>query len=237
MTNSPRFEIKRFVGGPLLTTCYALIVPGRESVIIDAPRDAWKGAIAAADELDAPVQLALATHGHWDHVTDLAKVQSMGYRVAGHPADSALFANPMAGRSDLPFVIEPVQLDQRLADGDHLSVGDIDILVLHTPGHTMGSVCLWIAGEEILFTGDTLLKGGAGYLERPESDALALATSIRRLAGFPSATTLYPGHGAPTTIAEETWLEDAQDPDTLVRYWKSGQRRWKPPTGGTNAEI
>ncbi|CAN5363851.1 MBL fold metallo-hydrolase [soil metagenome] len=237
LTDSPRFEIKRFVGGPLLTTCYALIVPGKESIIIDAPRDAWKGAIAAADERNAPVQLALATHGHWDHVTDMAKMRAMGYRTAGHPADSGLFANPMAGRAGLPFVIEPVRIDQRLADGDHLSIGGIDILILHTPGHTAGSVCLWIAGEEILFTGDTLLKGGAGYLERPESDSLALATSIRRLAEFPSATTLYPGHGAPTTIAEETWLEDAQDPDTLVRYWKAGQRRWKPPGGGINEEI
>ncbi len=205
--------------------------------MIDAPRDAWKGAIAAADELDAPVQLALATHGHWDHVTDLAKVQAIGYRVAGHPADAALFADPTAGRTDLPFVIEPVRIDQRLADGDRLSLGDVDILVVHTPGHTAGSVCLWIDEEEILFTGDTLLKGGAGYLQRPESDPLALATSIRRLADFPSTTTLYPGHGAPTTIAAETWLEDAHDPDTLIRYWKSGQRRWKPPRGGKNAEI
>lgn len=237
MTESPRFEIKRFVGGPLLTTCYALIVPGEGSIVVDAPRDAWKGALAAADELDAPVQLAVATHGHWDHVTDLAEVQNRGIRVAGHPADAALFADPVAGRKDLPFVIDPVALDQRLADGDRLSVGGVDILVLHTPGHTMGSVCLWISEEEILFTGDTLLKGGAGYLERPESDATALATSIRRIAEFPSATTLYPGHGAPTTIAEETWLEDAFDPDTLIRYWKSGQRRWKPPTGGINAEI
>lgn len=225
------------MGGPLLTTCYALIVPGRESIVIDAPRDAWKGALAAADELDAPVRLALATHGHWDHVTDLAKVQNDGIPVAGHPADAALFANPAAGRSGLPFVIEPVRLDRRLVDGDHVRVGDIDMLVVHTPGHTMGSVCLWIADEEILFTGDTLLKGGAGYLERPESDAVALATSIRRLAEFPSSTTLYPGHGAPTTIAEETWLEDAQDPDTLIRYWKAGQRRWKPPAGAFNAEI
>lgn len=226
-----RFKIKRFVGGPLLTTCYALIMPGKGSVIIDAPRKAWKSALSAANELNAPVRLAVATHGHWDHVTDLKKVQDEGIRIAGHPADAALFADPTAGRTDIPFVIEPVTLDQRLADGDRLSVGGIELLVLHTPGHTPGSICLWIDDEEILFTGDTLLKGGAGYLERPESDPLALATSIRRLSEYPSATELYPGHGAPTTIGAETWLEDAQDPDTLIRYWKSGQRRWKPARG------
>lgn len=237
LVDSPRFEIKRFVGGPLLTTCYALIVPGTASLIIDAPRDAWKGALDAAADMHAPVELALATHGHWDHVTDMAKLQSRGIKVAGHPADTALFSDPVGDRRGLPFVIEPVMLDQRLADGDRLSIGGIDLLVVHTPGHTMGSVCLWIADEEILFTGDTLLKGGAGYLERAESDAVALATSIRRLAEFPSESTLYPGHGAPTTIAEETWLEDAYDPDTLIRYWKAGQRRWKPPGSKSGAEI
>jgi hydroxyacylglutathione hydrolase len=227
-----RFEIKRFVGGPLLTTCYALIVPGEATLIIDAPRKAWMSALGAAEDREAPVQLALATHGHWDHVTDLARLQEKGIRIAGHPADNALFSDPVGDRADLPFVIDPVTLDQRLADGDRIAVGGVDLQVLHTPGHTAGSVCLWIAEEEVLFTGDTLLKGGAGYLERPESDAVALATSIRRLAEFPSDSKIYPGHGAPTTIGEETWLEDAHDPDTLIGYWKSGQRRWKPPTGG-----
>ena len=228
---SSRIEIKRFVGGPLLTTCYALIVPGEASLVIDAPRKAWASALSASEEMNAPVQLVVATHGHWDHVTDLARLQENGIRVAGHPADNALFADPVGHRTDLPFVIDPVTLDQRLADGDRIAVGSVDVMILHTPGHTDGSVCLWIADEEVLFTGDTLLKGGAGYLERPESDAVALAASIRRLAEFPSDTRIYPGHGAPTTIGEETWLEDAHDPDTLIRYWKSGQRRWKPPGG------
>lgn len=229
MSDGRRFEIKRFVGGPLLTTCYAIVVPGEGTLIIDAPRKAWQSALTAAEEARAPVQLVLATHGHWDHVTDMARLQEQGYPIAGHPADSALFADPIGQRRDIPFVIDPVTIDQRLADGDRIGIGKVDIHVLHTPGHTPGSVCLWIDDEEVLFTGDTLLKGGAGYLDRPECDPVALATSIYRLSEYPSESKIYPGHGAPTTIGEEDWLEDAHDTDTMIRYWKAGQRRWRPP--------
>ena len=231
MTDSSRLRIRRFVGGPLLTTCYAVIAPGNASVIIDAPKKAWQSAIDAANEAGAPVQLAIATHGDWDHISDLSEVQSLGIPVAGHPADARFFREPMAGRTDLPFVIEPVDLDRRLADGDRITVGDLAMQIIHTPGHTPGGVCIWIPDAGLMFTGDTLLKSGAGYLDRPECDAVALATSIRRIAEYPAATKLYPGHGAPTTIGEETWLEDAHDPDTLIGYWRSGQRRWKPPQG------
>ena len=212
-----------------MTTCYALIVPGQATMLVDAPKRAWRSAIEAANDAGAPVSLIVATHGHWDHISDLAEIQATGIPVAGHPADTWLFADPMGYRDDLPFVIEPVKLDTRLADGDRIAVGEVDVQVLHTPGHTPGCVSLWIAEEEVMFTGDTLLKGGAGYLERPECDEVALATSIRRLAEYPSDTKLYPGHGAPTTIGEEDWLEDAHDADTMIRYWKAGQRRWKPP--------
>lgn len=214
-----------------MTTSYALIVPGQASIIVDAPRKAWTSALRAAEELDAPVELVLATHGHWDHVTDMARLQELGYRIAGHPADLPLFGDPTGGRTDLPFVIDPVTLDQRLADGDRIALGDVDIHVLHTPGHTPGSVSLWIPDEEILITGDTLLKGGAGYLNRPEVDPLALATSIRRLSEYPTESVIYPGHGAPTSIGEEAWLEDAHDMDLMIRYWKAGQRRWRAPSG------
>jgi len=232
VSDSSQLRIRRFVGGPLLTTCYALIVPGEASVIIDAPKKAWRSAIDVANEADAPVELAIATHGHWDHISDLSEIQKLGIPVAGHPADMRFFREPMAGRDDLPFVIESVELDRRLADGDRITVGNLDMQIIHTPGHTPGGVCIWLPGEDLMFTGDTLLKGGAGYLDRPECDAVALATSIRRLAEYPAATKLYPGHGAPTTIGEESWLEDAHDPDTLIGYWKAGQRRWKHPGNG-----
>ncbi len=230
MTENPRFKIRRFVGGPLLTTCYALIVQGKETLIIDAPKNAWKSALAVAEEFEAPVSLVIATHGHWDHISDLSKLQELGIPVAGHPADNWLFNDPMAYRSDLPFQIDPVTLDKRLADGDRITIGGVTTQILHTPGHSPGCVCIWIDDEAVMFTGDTLLKGGAGYLERPECDEVALAASIRRLADFPAEARIYPGHGAPSTLGQEDWLDDAHDPELMISYWHAGQRRWKPPT-------
>jgi glyoxylase-like metal-dependent hydrolase (beta-lactamase superfamily II) len=228
-----RITIRRFVGGPMLTTCYAIIAPGRQTVMIDAPRDAWRAALNAAEEAQAPVSLLILTHGHWDHITDAKRVQDLGIPVAGHPADRAFCADPMAQRGGIPFVIEPIQFDRELADGDRLSAGEAEIQVLHTPGHTPGSISLWIPALDALFTGDTVLKGGAGYLERPECDPWALASSVLRVASMPESTSLYPGHGAPTTIAAEPWLAAPASGyptarEALVTAWQSGQGRWTP---------
>ena len=220
--------IRRFVGGPLMTTCYVVIDPGRGTVIIDAPREAWKGALAAAEREDAPVRLVIATHGDWDHISDMARLQELGYPIAGHPADNQLFHDPMGNRTDLPFIIDPIHLNHELADGDRLEAGDIEIHVLHTPGHSPGHISLYVPSLDALFTGDTVLKGGAGYLDRRLTDPPALAASVRRIAAFPEHTAIYPGHGAPTTVGKETWMSDAEDAEALIADWKAGRRRWTP---------
>jgi glyoxylase-like metal-dependent hydrolase (beta-lactamase superfamily II) len=223
-----QITIRRFVGGPMLTATYVVIAPGRQSVMIDAPRGAWRAGLKAAEEAGAPVALLILTHGHWDHITNARQLQQRGIPIAGHPADRALLVDPMAQRGGIPFVIEPVELDRELADGDRISIGDAEIQVLHTPGHSPGSISLWIPALDALFTGDTVLKGGAGYLERPECDPWALASSVQRIAALSEQTTLYPGHGAPTSIAAEAWLTDATDRDALVATWQSGEGRWTP---------
>lgn len=228
MIAKPVLSVRRFVGGPLLTVCYALIAPGRETFLIDIPRDAWRGAMELADSLDAPVTLVIATHGHWDHITDLSQINELGIPVAAHPADRAMFDDPMGRQAGQPFVIEPARIDQELTDGDRLVIGDEELHVLHTPGHSRGSISLWAPSIDALFTGDTVLKGGAGYLEQPESSAEALAASVRRIAAFPESTTLYPGHGAPTTVGQESWLVDAAEPELLIEHWRSGRQRWTP---------
>ncbi|CAN5826643.1 MBL fold metallo-hydrolase [soil metagenome] len=228
MQSIDQLTIRRFIGGPMLTACYALIAPGQESILIDAPRDAWRGAVDAANGMDAPVRRFVATHGHWDHITDASDVQTLGIPMYGHPADTNLCADPMGQRGDIPFVIEPVELDHELAEGDRLILAGHEIQILHTPGHTPGSISLWLPESDVLFTGDTVLKGGAGYLERPECDAWALASSVLRIASLPEATTLYPGHGAPTTIHDEPWLSETGDREALVELWQSGEARWTP---------
>lgn len=223
--------VRRFVGGPLHTVCYAIIVPGVGSIIVDAPRDAWRGAIDAANSYNAPPRLAVATHGHWDHITDMARLQEAGIPIAGHLADSSLFADPHGQGLTLPFVVDPVRIDRPLRDGERLAIGRVEIHVLHTPGHTPGSITLWLPAAEALFTGDTLLKGGAGHTAEPGASLEALAASVRRLANFPEATTIYAGHGAPTTIGAEAWLETLSDPDAPLVQWRPTNERRKRPAG------
>jgi glyoxylase-like metal-dependent hydrolase (beta-lactamase superfamily II) len=219
--------VRRFVGGPLLTDCYAIIVPGTGAVIIDAPRDAWRAAIEAAESLDAPILLAIATHGHWDHITDMSEVQKSGIPVAAHPADAYMMADPHGQGLTLPFVVGPVKIDRPLHDGDRLGLGSVELHVLHTPGHTPGSVSIWLPESDAMFTGDTLLKGGAGHTAEPGASLPALAASVRRIASYPESTRLYPGHGGPTTIGEEHWLETLSDPDAPLVQWRPSNERRK----------
>ena len=225
--------VRRFVGGPLLTDCYAIIVPGEGAVIIDAPRDAWQGAVEAAEAQNARVLLAIATHGHWDHITDMARVREAGIPVAAHIADAHLFADPHGQGLTLPFAVDPVTIDRPLTEGERLSIGRTELHVLHTPGHTAGSLTIWVPSIDALFTGDTLLKGGAGHTAEPGASLPALATSVRRLAAFPESSTIYPGHGAPTTIGSEAWLADLADPDAPLVQWRpSNERRKLQDTNG-----
>ncbi|MFW6074133.1 MAG: MBL fold metallo-hydrolase [Chloroflexota bacterium] len=221
-------QIERFVGGPLFTACYALIVPDREAILIDAARDAWRSALDTIDNAGATLTLVIATHGHWDHIAGMAELQRAGYEIAGHPGDKQWFSDPMGDREDLPFIIEPVTLDREVSDGDRLDIAGVAAQVLHTPGHSDGSISIWLQDHDAVFTGDTVLKGGAGYLDRPKSDARALAASVRRIAQLPESTTIYPGHGAPTTVGAEAWLEEAENADQLIADWEAGKGRWTP---------
>ncbi len=91
--------------------------------------------------------------------------------------------------------------DLLLAEGDILP--GTSWRVVHTPGHSAGSICLHHAGTGALLSGDTLFRGGVGRTDAPDSDPVALARSLSRLAGLAPETVVYPGHGGPTTIGAE----------------------------------
>ena len=84
-----------------------------------------------------------------------------------------------------------------------LEVGDLQIEVIHTPGHSPGSVCFYVAQDSAVITGDTLFAGSIGRTDLPSSDPAAMEQSLRRLVQLPEETTVYPGHGPATTIGRE----------------------------------
>jgi glyoxylase-like metal-dependent hydrolase (beta-lactamase superfamily II) len=107
-----------------------------------------------------------------------------------------------------PFPIPPSVPAVDLAEGSRIKFGEIDLEVLHTPGHTEGSVCLLATGERLLFSGDTLFAGSWGRTDLPGGSDDQMVGSLARLSALPTDLRVLPGHGRQTTIeAERPWLD------------------------------
>jgi hydroxyacylglutathione hydrolase len=195
--------------GQLQANCYLVMCPRtREMLVIDPGAEPER----ILDHIRASggrVVRLLHTHGHFDHIgATEAMLAGLAERVplAAHPADRYLYkraARVLGADYGYPVPDALAPPDMPLADGDALEVGDLRLEVIHTPGHTPGSISLR-CGDSCVFTGDTLFRRGIGRTDLPGSDEDAIYQSIlSRLYPLPEALTVYPGHGASTTIGEE----------------------------------
>ena len=163
-----------------------------ECLIIDAPHDAE----AIGDLVGGRRVLAvLATHAHDDHVRVAPQLADrFSTPIALHPADLPVWRLTHPERSP----------DRELSDGEVVSVADVELHVLHTPGHSPGAVCFYVPALHTVFTGDTLFAGGPGATGRSFSDFPTIIDSIRdRLLALPPETRVLTGHGESTTIGDE----------------------------------
>jgi hydroxyacylglutathione hydrolase len=196
------------VVGPVATNVYVLAdARTREAIAIDTatPSLAW-----IRESLEArgwTLRLIVTTHGHWDHIGDNAAVAAhTGAEIAVHPADRQRLLEPVPLYA--PFEIVPSVPAVELAEGGEIRFGELRLRVLHTPGHTEGSVCLQAADDGILFSGDTLFSGGWGRVDLPGGSSEAMSASIARLVELEDTLRVMPGHGPATTIARERpWME------------------------------
>jgi glyoxylase-like metal-dependent hydrolase (beta-lactamase superfamily II) len=162
-------------------------------VIIDPAHDARR--IVKSIPRERKVAAVLLTHAHNDHINGVGEVCDATRAPAYlHPDDRVLWDQ-----------LYPVTPDRELADGDVITVGDVDLHVIHTPGHTPGACCFYAPDLDVVFTGDTLFHGGPGATGRSYSDFPTIIESIRdRLLTLPEETVVLTGHGDSTVIGAES---------------------------------
>lgn len=179
----------------------------RQAAIID-PGDAPERLLAVAAREGLTVTHILLTHGHIDHVAAVGEVQAAtGAPIHLHPDDRPLYDRvaDQARAFGLPFTQRMPPIDVALADGDTLTIGELAVRVLHTPGHSPGSVCFHVGlGHGLVVAGDVLFAGSIGRTDLWGGSFPALLRSIEtKLFPLGDETAVHSGHGPVTTIGEE----------------------------------
>ncbi len=200
----PRIEAGAF--GPWGTNAY-LVWDGRspDALVLDPGMGAAASLIERVGANRLRLQVIGNSHGHVDHVFDNAPLRRASQApIAIHPDD----AYRLSGENSYGFDVEPSTADRHLREGDQLPVGDLVFDVLHTPGHTEGSICLYEERHALLLSGDTLFAGSYGRTDLPGGDDAAMVESLARLAtGIPATVRVLPGHGPETTLERELpWM-------------------------------
>lgn len=210
--------IRRREVGSLAANCYVVRcdATGR-AVVIDPGGDA-DVILETVAALEAVVDYIIDTHCHPDHIAancavreGLGKVQPEAPTLLCHPTERPFIERPPMQWLLLNMRPDPCSVDATVEDGAELTFGEQTLRVMHTPGHSPGSISL-IVGEAF-FTGDTLFAGGVGRTDFPGGSHDQLMTSLRRMVDeLPGETVVYPGHGPSTTIDREArtnpWLVD-----------------------------
>jgi len=190
--------------------CYIVACPVKKEALVIDPAGNEEEIVERIDKNGFILKYIVNTHGHGDHTCGNAKVKELtGAEIIMHEEDDKIFNSP-EGREmtrQLGFNISP-NADIFVKDGDDITVGDVTLKVLHTPGHSPGGTCL--LGEGNLFTGDTLFVGAIGRTDLPGASLSQLMNSInRKLLTLPIETVVWPGHDygdkPSSTVGIEKW--------------------------------
>jgi hydroxyacylglutathione hydrolase len=178
---------------------------GGEAIVVD-PGDEIEEIVEILDRHKLKVTAIVITHAHIDHIGGAAKLKRMtGAPVMMNERDAELYAmiHLQAGWLGVETP-EVTEVDAGVREGDSLALGPARFEFLETPGHTQGSISIWIPAERKLVAGDTLFRDSIGRTDLPGGDARAILKSIRhKLLALPEETVVIPGHGAETTIGRE----------------------------------
>jgi hydroxyacylglutathione hydrolase len=209
--------LERLTVGPLWVNCY-VASSGGACVLVD-PGDDPDAALSFLDARGLTPAIVVATHGHLDHTAAIPSLiaawrsRGLDVPVAAHPADAAYFGGRAEEANKRLFASTggsdyfeaywkgaPVATTL-LEEGDR--VPGTSLIVMSTPGHSPGSICLYDEEAKALIAGDTLFRDGVGRTDFPDSDEALLEASLARLFELPPDTRVLPGHGPETTIRRE----------------------------------
>jgi glyoxylase-like metal-dependent hydrolase (beta-lactamase superfamily II) len=147
------------------------------------------------------------THGHFDHFADHGVVRARfpKARILIHELDAFKVEHPdlQTRLFGLPFAIPPCRPDDFVTDGQRLRIGSIEVVAIHTPGHSPGHLVYHFPKENLLIGGDLIIGGSIGRTDLPDSDPVEMEASLRKVMALPDETRLLGGHGPSTTLGEQ----------------------------------
>jgi glyoxylase-like metal-dependent hydrolase (beta-lactamase superfamily II) len=196
--------IKRLVVGSLSANCFIVGIEETGQGLVIDPGGNSEQISKEITSSGFNIEIIVLTHGHSDHIAALRDIQDKtGAEVAIHVEDADFLEGTGSFSSQFGISYRTPHPPERLLhEGDIVEIGKVEFTVIHTPGHTPGSICL-LTGDKV-FTGDTLFRRGIGTTLMPGSSRPQLLESIRRrLMTLPDNTVIYPGHGRETTIGAE----------------------------------
>ena len=198
--------LETIIVGALAVNCYLVgSTATHEAAVID-PGDEPQKILAEIHKKKLKLEYIILTHAHFDHAGAAKKLhEATGAKVLVNEKDALLLKNTAAQAAMFGMHAEPAPAPDRfIKEGDIIKVGEVEMKVIETPGHTPGGISLYIAKSGIVFTGDTLFWGSIGRTDLPGGDYNAIIHSLKeKLGRLPDNTKVYPGHGDDTTIGFE----------------------------------
>ncbi|TAN44549.1 MAG: MBL fold metallo-hydrolase [Nitrospirae bacterium] len=195
--------IKTVVVGPLQVNCVIIADEASKKALVIDPGDEPEMIMDVVSRNGLEVQYIICTHGHFDHVGAVVDIKNeTGAKVVLHKDELGCYnlSKESAALWGFEGETQPAP-DMFVKDGDVITAGALSFKVLHTPGHSLGGICLY--SGDIAITGDTLFAGSVGRSDLPGGDINKLGKSFRRLMELPGSTKFIPGHGPSSSIGHE----------------------------------